>query len=571
MALRNAYKQYLISPSADALGENAALNYIPTLTTINSAAAIARHNTAQSKVLRKKEEKIIGCIEGDNAISVDVETTVEFISGGGAYLPGLDDNFLADRIVIFPTIRLYWDQGSLLKQVEVIGARAKSWPIRDGKDQARLITSNVSNSDKQSRPSTAASSNAGRDAAVGKPRSQSNNVTRDPHANLALFAPHDEEETGLPRVTAPKGSAKPPPRPYGDLFVGDESDSERKSRSKSPKKGNGMMPPKAQSAKPPPRDYHDLFVGEGSPNQASKGPKSPEKRGLMSPPIAPKSGAGKNYQPSRLFETEDDPTTPRSPSKGGAMKPDPKKYNHFEFGDGDDAPTPTTDRPKTRHQSQWDFEDFVTPQKPHSRSRAGQGPQQPAWKDPEEEESPAHRAPTHKARPDAALNFEFQDDGTPKGNRGPGSSLAGTKERSNVLYDTSATTENDQVVPLDGKKSGPLSSITNLKDRNKNFNPHFDYTDDSPSQNEKESRKHVSGARAKVVNQMGAQWEMTDDSPKGAPAPARSNAQVLSAQMNDKENFNRTKNTGIKSGGDGMGGKKGASRNWGFGDESDSA
>ena len=28
-------------------------------------------------------------------------------------------------------IRQYWDQGSLLKQIDVIGARSRNWPIRD--------------------------------------------------------------------------------------------------------------------------------------------------------------------------------------------------------------------------------------------------------------------------------------------------------------------------------------------------------------------------------------------------------------------------------------------------------
>ena len=104
MALQDIYKAFLAHPDSELLSDNASLHYITTLTTINSSAAIAKHNTAHQKVLRKKEEKILNCIEGADAVCLDVETTIEFLSGGGAYLPGLDDNFVADRTVIFPVV-----------------------------------------------------------------------------------------------------------------------------------------------------------------------------------------------------------------------------------------------------------------------------------------------------------------------------------------------------------------------------------------------------------------------------------------------------------------------------------
>lgn len=106
MSLSTTYQKFLASPSADALAEHASLNYITTLTTINDSLAILKHLTAQAKQLNKKEEKTIGAVEGNNGLCLDVETTLEFVSGGGAYLPGLDDNFLADRVVIFPVVSL---------------------------------------------------------------------------------------------------------------------------------------------------------------------------------------------------------------------------------------------------------------------------------------------------------------------------------------------------------------------------------------------------------------------------------------------------------------------------------
>ena len=113
MSLQSLYQGFLANPSASALAEAASFNYITTLTTIHEPAAIVKHLAAQNKELRKKQENVIGSIESSDAVCLDVETTLEFVSSGGAYLPGLDDNFLADRVVTFPVVSMesavqYW-------------------------------------------------------------------------------------------------------------------------------------------------------------------------------------------------------------------------------------------------------------------------------------------------------------------------------------------------------------------------------------------------------------------------------------------------------------------------------
>ena len=106
-SLKAIYQNFLTTPSLAALSNEAAsLNYIPTLTTINSAAAILKHFSAHQRVLKKNQENLLSAIESQDAVCLDVETTLEFITGGGAYLPGLDDNFLADRVVTFPMVVL---------------------------------------------------------------------------------------------------------------------------------------------------------------------------------------------------------------------------------------------------------------------------------------------------------------------------------------------------------------------------------------------------------------------------------------------------------------------------------
>lgn len=106
MALRQIYNNYITSPSAEILSDNASLHYVTTLTSINTSAAIIKHNNAHRKVLNKKEEKVLHCVESDDAVCLDMETTLELVAGGGAYLPGLDDNFVADRTVTFPMVSM---------------------------------------------------------------------------------------------------------------------------------------------------------------------------------------------------------------------------------------------------------------------------------------------------------------------------------------------------------------------------------------------------------------------------------------------------------------------------------
>ena len=106
MSLSAKYQAFLQNPSAGALADNATLHYISTLVSLHDAAAITKHFAVQEKLVKKTAEKIIGVVEGPNELAVDVETTLEFISGGGAYLPGLDDNFVSDRIVTFPMVCL---------------------------------------------------------------------------------------------------------------------------------------------------------------------------------------------------------------------------------------------------------------------------------------------------------------------------------------------------------------------------------------------------------------------------------------------------------------------------------
>ena len=106
MSLSNIYQSFLATPNPDALANDATLNYITTLTTFTDSGPIVKHLTSQQRALKKNKEKVLCAIENSYAVYLEIETTLEFVTGGGAYLPNLDDNFLTDRVVIFPIVRL---------------------------------------------------------------------------------------------------------------------------------------------------------------------------------------------------------------------------------------------------------------------------------------------------------------------------------------------------------------------------------------------------------------------------------------------------------------------------------
>ena len=364
-------------------------------------------------------------------------------------------------------------------------------------------------------------------------------------------------------------------RAYGDLFGHDESGN---AKADSPRRETHNNIGKAQSAKPAPRDYHDIFAGgEEDASPASKGkPSSPLKN--ITSPGAPKAGAGKNFQPMRLYddigdefqdEVHDRPQT----TGQKFVKPDPKKYNHFEFGQYDDVKPAQqqhqslSSRPKSsKHQSQWDFEDFMTPNKVPQKIR-DQDQRHFGWSDDEPNmDSPPKKAPP-KPRPDADAHFEFVDNSTPAGERRSaghprglgGNPKSGMGLYKNTLFEDEESTTNDA--------GRPPATISNPKDRRKHLDSQFGLSD-TASPNDNGPSKQFPGHKSAAIQTMSANWSAADAS----PVPAQFDRASERTAAKGKENFPTAaghKNIGIKSAGDGMGGKKGSGRAWGFGDDSD--
>ncbi|KFX89435.1 hypothetical protein V495_06590 [Pseudogymnoascus sp. VKM F-4514 (FW-929)] len=616
MALQAAYQQYLATPNSSFLAENASLHYITTLTTFHGPAEIIKHLNTQTKKIKKKSEKIIDVVDGSSSLALETELTVEFLTGGGAYLPGIDDNFLADREVTFlvihivsfdangkiTQIRLNWDQGSLLKLIDVIGKTGRNWPIRDGKDQVKLIQSSVVAAEKPAAASAAPYQKEGE--VLRRSRENSTNVTRDPHSSLALFAPResDEEPELLPTVIAPRASAKPPPRDYHDLFVGQESENAdaqgSENRSESPFKHSavGAIAPKFGAGKnyKPSRifDTDETDEAEASARES----RAESNRHSAHGAIAPKIGAGKNYHPSRIFETDEN--TPIKQSTGhkstiSLTKPNPKKYNHFDIGSGvahDD--TTAAEKPietKSRHGSSWGFDDFNTPAKSvPTKGLAIRAQDAVHWGTENDEvpDSPIRQPKLDQPRKDAETHFEFQDDGIPEGQtrligrpRGAGSNNGLGLYKNNLYNEDGASPE--------VTNQREVGNLANVKDRRKDFDPHFTMTDEVDSPAAKAQSQRPLGNIANVKDRhkdFDPHFTMTDDSPapKNSAGNQKENIPITAASpirsKPGQQNENITplgsrggneKQKGIVIGGDGMGGKKGAGRSWGFGDDSD--
>lgn len=343
------YKAFLDSPSPDLLADDASLFYITTTTEIREAAAILKHLQVQHRQVEKKEEKILNTVEsGDGCVFVETAVTFQFKLGGGALLPGIDENLLDEKVVVLPmmhvvrfdekqkirSIRMHWDQACLLKQVEVIGKSGRNWPIRDAKAQLDLINKTL-------KPGGGGGDAGGmngsaplplktpRDGAHDAPhrRGESVSAIRGETVNLSLFAPRDPNEDAVSRTYngprhAPRASARPAPRDLVDI-VGEEDPTTAKARSPSPSKADGTIL---------------------------------------------KGGAGRFHIGNRLF-SEDENERPKSPER---KKTYAQKYDHFTFGDGEDAPVlsrPTSGKSSKQGGPTFDFADFSTPPKIEGKTR----------------------------------------------------------------------------------------------------------------------------------------------------------------------------------------------------------
>ncbi|KAJ5591874.1 uncharacterized protein N7459_002243 [Penicillium hispanicum] len=509
---KDNYNKFLANPKNPdvAVAANVSLFYVPTTTSVEGKDAVLTHTSRQSSIVKKKGEQIINAIESYDSLILDIETTLEFSEGGGAYLPSLDDNFLIDRVATFPTlhivhynaqneiqqIRIYWDQGSLLKEVEVIGARGRSWPIRDAKEQVRLLKSAAA---AKSTPPLASSHSDANDLPA-RPGSPGKRHFIDPYGAgslTELLSPQKADAEEERNATAQRPGS-PGKKHRMDPFAA-ASLTELLSPSKDT--SQPVRPYAPSSIQPPARDLSALFIDDEPPATPSK----------SETVIGPKAGAGKS-QGNRIFASDDELTDDRAP-----YKTDPRKFKHFEIG-ADNSELEVKDEPKrgkSRHQSQWDLGDFTTPVKPSRAQRAEEVRHFGYSDEGEDVETPPARPHVPKPRRDADVHFEMSD--TDEGYEDD-RIISSYQHRGQQLYENRLFSDNGEAMPSEqeNKQQRPLSVAGNNINRQKDFEPHWEMTDASlePTEVETEDKKSITSDHSKAVKQMESQWEMYDESPQ---------------------------------------------------------
>lgn len=230
-SLEEVYKGFRGNPKAEGLTSDATVSYVSSGVRFDSPEGVLEH-FLKAEYEVELRESVISLHETANSLVLETDTRIKFLRGPGAYLPGLSMNFVADEeatvlmihIVNFTddddrkisSIRYIWDQATLLKQLNVIGARGNSWPICSGTDQIKLTQKGVVRSvdDKNTKS---------RDMSSPAPfKSWPNQIN--------LFRDPGMDQVPIPQkaAEAPSPSAKPPLRSFQEMLNLNDDGTEKK-------------------------------------------------------------------------------------------------------------------------------------------------------------------------------------------------------------------------------------------------------------------------------------------------------------------------------------------------------
>ena len=377
-------------------------------------------------------------------------------------------------------IRIHWDQACLLRQVEVIGARGRAWPIRDGKDQIRLLKTAVTER------STAAVPAQETQLPV-RSSSPSKRRIKDPYAAESLddlLAPDKEaaEREARAEPSKPSFAGKRYTRdPYGAGSL-----NEILSPSKQPPAPVAPFAP--ASGRPAARNFSDIFVKD---DDVPESPSRPQRRAPRVPE-EDESGQGPVDEDRNFYKTI------------------PGKFSHFDIG-GDNPDREIKEETRSQHSNiyrskKWDFGDYETPVK---NTRAPRG-EEVRHVDLSDDESP-EKLNVIKPRRDADHHPDLADENE------DGRIISSFGGRGQRLYQNRLFDDEEGPEPSEReKKNEPLAVTGNAVNRKKNFDSQFDIVDDSsvPSkENPVPTAKHD-----KAVKQMQSHWHDYDESPQGKRA-----------------------------------------------------
>lgn len=359
----------------------------------------------------------------------------------------------------------------------------------------RLINSSISAATKCAPPAPRANKSNGEN----KKPAQVRRNGRDPHGSLSLFDPssHGPDES---RVAAPRSSfstAKPRTHTYGDIF------------------GDGdieVTPPKPAKVPETPRTnkkQHSHFeFGEGEAPPPSTTRTTTFNHFEFGEGPAPESPL-KHAKPRNIFEHEEElPDGPQE--KFNPKKPHPNSASHFEFGE-EPLEIERPIRPvSTKNMSQWDFEDFVTPEKTTRRGPKPQEVRHFGWSDDEQTETPEPRPRVVHPRRDAAVHFKLQDHPTPGASEKKAKPLRGAAaNKRSGLYENHLYDEEAEDQPPQQDNKAPLAAVTNGAHRRKDFDSHWVMKDEDTPNSKPVPAPQRTNRMSRNVNQRS--WGFGDD------------------------------------------------------------
>ncbi|KTW28369.1 hypothetical protein T552_04119 [Pneumocystis carinii B80] len=146
------YQEFRQAPSQSIFSDQCILTYVTTCIRFSGSKNILLQLSEYQTQIKLKEEVINLHVAGNSIVS-EVFLDIEFVSGPAWLVPGLEDNFYIDRKIQLPHIyiiefdenekishiRVFWDQATILKQLEIFSNRRQALPIKLGKEQHHFM------------------------------------------------------------------------------------------------------------------------------------------------------------------------------------------------------------------------------------------------------------------------------------------------------------------------------------------------------------------------------------------------------------------------------------------------
>lgn len=213
---------------------------------------------------------------------------------------------------LIKSVRFFWDQGSMLKQLNIIGTRGNIWPIFSGADQEKLMVAEGMYLYKAYFRKDLINVTASSSTNPAQLAASETNYGPRKHFDIADLEPEQTIPVPRPGVIAAAASAKPKPRNLQDLM--DET---------------ATAPASPQRMGSAPKSY-DMFDEQNQAPLAARQMKGPAPVAQTPEQIrAKRNFNSKNFEPHFKFGTPDTKPSPYSKTRANMHpQPDELKWDY---------------------------------------------------------------------------------------------------------------------------------------------------------------------------------------------------------------------------------------------------